>query len=248
MLKGVTFPSGLWRESLPPGCDSRSTAGVSDIIVPSGWRERIDELQTRRSAWIVAGFAVVAVGTALLMWLRGSPAQIAPPATQAAPSAWSPGATTAAGQLAPSPAPGVLYVDVSGAVRKPGLYRLDVGSRVADAIQAAGGASPRADLSALNLAELLTDGVKVDVVRKGDVTSAPVAGVGAAPSPSVPIVNINTADEPTLELIPGVGPVTANAILAYRDRIGRFSAIEQLLEVNGIGPATVENIRPYITI
>ena len=221
---------------------------MSDIIVPSGWRERIDELQSRRSAWIVAGFAVVVVGTALLMWLRGSPAQIAPPATQAAPSAWSPEATTAAGQLAPSPAPGVLYVDVSGAVRKPGLYRLDAGSRVADAIQAAGGASPRADLSALNLAELLTDGVKVDVVRKGDATSAPVAAVGVAPSPSVPIVNINTADEPTLELIPGVGPVTANAILAYRDRIGRFSAIEQLLEVNGIGPATVENIRPYITI
>jgi competence protein ComEA len=68
------------------------------------------------------------------------------------------------------------------------------------------------------------------------------------PSPTVPIVNINTADEPTLELIPGVGPVTANAILDYRDRVGRFSTIEQLLDVNGIGPATIENIRPYITI
>jgi competence protein ComEA len=215
---------------------------VSDIIVPSGWHDRVEELQSRRSGWIVAGAAVVAVVAALLMWIRGAPAQIAPPATEQASGLAS------SVQPATSPTPGLLFVDVSGAVRKPGLYRLDAGSRVADAIQAAGGASAHADLEALNLAEPLSDGVKVDVARKGAVSAGPVAAPGVAPSPSVPTVNINTADEPTLELIPGVGPVTANAILAYRQRIGCFSAIEQLLEVNGIGPATVENIRPYITI
>ncbi|MEA2507418.1 MAG: competence protein ComEA [Actinomycetota bacterium] len=214
---------------------------MSDIIVP-GWRDRVEELQSRRSGWIVAGAAAIAVVAALLMWMRGAPAQIAPPATEQA------NGLASSVQPATSPTAGLLFVDVSGAVRKPGLYRLDAGSRVADAIHAAGGASPHADLEALNLAELLSDGVKVDVARKGAAAAGPVAASGVAPSPSVPTVNINTADEPTLELIPGVGPVTANAILAYRERIGRFSAIEQLLEVNGIGPATVENIRPYITI
>jgi competence protein ComEA len=223
-----------------------STSPVSDIIVPSGWRQRVEELQSRRSGWIVAGFVVIAVGAALLMWVRGAPAQIAPPATEPASFA-SPAAAVV------SPTAGLLYVDVSGAVRKPGLYRLPAGSRVADAIEAAGGPARHADLEPLNLAEPLTDGVKVDVAGKGDAATAPVASAGsvatgAVPSPSVPVVNINTADEPTLELIPGVGPVTANAILAYRNRIGRFSAIEQLLEVNGIGPATIENIRPYISI
>jgi competence protein ComEA len=222
---------------------------VPDIIVPSGWRERLQELQSRRSGWIVAGFVVVAVIVALLMWLRGAPAQIAPPATEPAVlPATEPRVLPSSEAVAASPTAGLLYVDVSGAVRKPGLYRLAAGSRVADAIQAAGGASGRADLESLNLAEPLTDGVKVEVARTGEAATGPLSAPGPVPSPSVPVVNINTADEPTLELIPGVGPVTATAILAYRDRIGRFSAIEQLLEVDGIGPATIENIRPYISI
>jgi competence protein ComEA len=214
---------------------------MSDIIVPSGWRERIAELQSRRSGWIVAGFVAVAVALALFMWARGAPAQIAPPASDSA------GSRSSVPGVAASPSAVALYVDVSGAVRRPGLYKLSPGTRVADAIQAAGGALRRADLGLLNLAEPLTDGVKVDVARKGAASSAAAAS-GVAPSPSVAIVDINTADEPTLELIPGVGPVTANAILDYRNRIGRFSAIEQLLEVDGIGPTTVENIRPYISI
>jgi competence protein ComEA len=129
----------------------------------------------------------------------------------------------------------------------PGLYRLDAGSRVADALQLAGGPLRKADLDALNLAQPLTDGVKIEVARKGERVAADVS-VDVSPSPSIAVVNINTADEAALETIPGVGPVTANAILDYRSRIGSFSAIEQLLEVNGIGPATIENIRPYISI
>lgn len=222
---------------------------MSDIIIPSGWRERVDELQSRRSGWIVAGFIIVVVAAALVMWSGGTPARIAPPATEA------PSDSLALTSSSPSPTAGLVYVDVSGAVRKPGLYKLPPGARVADAIKAAGGAVRRADLELLNLAQPLTDGLKVDVARKGasaSSNSTEVSGTtgtsGVLPSPSVPIVNINTADEPTLELIPGVGPVTANAILDYRNRIGRFSSIEQLLDVNGIGPATIENIRPYISI
>jgi competence protein ComEA len=216
---------------------------VPEIIVPNGWRERVQELQSRRGAWIVAGFGVIAVVVALMLWLRGAPAQVAPPATEGPITTAAP-----AIEASPSQTSGQLYVDVSGEVRRPGLYSLDPGSRVADAIEAAGGASPRADLDPLNLAEPLTDGVKVDVARKGEVASATVPLSGASSSPTVAVININTADEPTLEQIPGVGPVTANAILDYRNRIGGFSSIEQLLDVNGIGPATVENIRPYITI
>jgi competence protein ComEA len=225
---------------------------VSDIIIPSGWREQLEEMQTRHGGWIVAGFVVVVVAAALLLWARGTPAQIAPPASDAAGAVQPPaGDLQGAPQDAASPSAGFLYVDVSGAVRRPGLYKLDPGTRVADAIQAAGGPAPRADLDLLNLAQLLTDGVKVDVTRKGDAAPAATGAFGtsgAAPSPSLPVVNINTADEPTLEQIPGVGPVTANAILAYRSRIGHFSSVDQLLDVNGIGPATVENIRPYISL
>jgi competence protein ComEA len=226
---------------------------VSEIIIPSGWRERLEELQTRRSGWIVAAFIVVAVTLSLFLWSRQAPAEIAPPATSAAPAVQAPAVAASA-----SPTAGFIYVDVSGAVLRPGLYRLDAGARVADAIQAAGGPAARADLNLLNLAQPLSDGVKVEVGRKGagappgeTAAATPASSgmaYGASPSPSLPVVNINTADEPTLELIPGVGPVTATAILAYRDRIGRFSSIEQLLDVDGIGPATVENIRPYITL
>jgi competence protein ComEA len=226
---------------------------VSDIIIPSAWRERLEEMQTRRGGWIVVGFVVVVVTAALLLWARGTPAQIAPPASDTAGAVQPPaGEVQGASQDPASPSAGFLFVDVSGAVRRPGLYKLDPGSRVADAIQAAGGPAPRADLDLLNLAQPLTDGVKVDVARKGEPAPAAATGTvgtsGGVPSPSVAVININTADEPTLEQIPGVGPVTANAILAYRSRIGHFSSIDQLLDVNGIGPATVENIRPYISL
>ena len=228
----------MWSLSLLEVVARGGVLSVSEIIIPGGWRQRVQELQTRRSAWVVAGFAVVAVVVASLLWLRGAPSQIAPPATAGQGPATLPSI---------SPTAALIFVDVSGAVRRPGLYTLDPGSRVADAIQAAGGALPGADLDPLNLAEPLTDGVKVDVSRKGEARAAALPSV-VSPSPSVGIIDINTADGPTLEQIPGVGPVTASAIIDYRDRIGGFSSIEQLLDVNGIGPATVENIRPYISI
>ncbi|MDQ4024065.1 MAG: helix-hairpin-helix domain-containing protein, partial [Actinomycetota bacterium] len=110
-------------------------------------------------------------------------------------------------------------------------------------IDAAGGATRRADLGLLNLAEPLVDGVKVEVLERGAPATAPPA---SAATPSA--VSLNSADQAALETIPGVGPVTAAAIVAYRDETGPFTSVEQLLEVSGIGPATLESVRPYVTL
>jgi competence protein ComEA len=141
-----------------------------------------------------------------------------------------------------------LLVHVAGAVRKPGLYEFPQGARVADAVHTAGGPTRNADLNALNLAEPLVDGTKVQVVKVGESavsTAAPSSGTQTAGAAVIPL---NSADQAMLETIPGVGPVTATAILTYRDQIGSFTSLEQLLEVDGIGPATFDSIRDYVTL
>lgn len=219
---------------------------VREIVVEEGWREKLQDLAARRKqSWpllLLVGGATVA---ALAIGGRESSAQIAPPA-QPAP------------QVAPTitvgPAAGVIYVHVAGAVRQPGLYEFPAGARVADAIESAGGPAAKADLDALNLAELLVDGTKVDVVRRGELAPAAGAGVAsgvsasASPSSSPAAIPLNSADQVALETIPGIGPVTAGAILKHRDEIGGFQSLEQLLDVDGIGPATFESIRSYVTL
>lgn len=208
---------------------------MNDVVVPAGMKARLEEIVGRRvdTGIVIVLVAALVVG-GLLVWGRKPAAAIAPPATTG-PS------------VAASPSNGALFVHVAGAVRAPGLYELPAGARVADAIQAAGGAGPRADLGALNLAAPLTDGMKVDVLVRGDAAAATVTPAPAtAGSPST--VSLNSADAAALESIPGVGPVTAAAILAYRDEAGPFSSIEQLMEVSGIGPATLEAIRPYVSL
>jgi competence protein ComEA len=207
---------------------------VNDVIVPSGFRARLEEMVGRRiDTGIVIGLVAVLVLGGLLVWGRKPAAAIAPPATAPPmPSA------------APSPATQLL-VHVAGAVRKPGLYALTPWTRVADAIEAAGGPTARADLDLLNLAEPLVDGMKIEVLVRGTSPAATAApGDTSTPGP----VSLNSADQVALETIPGVGPVTAAAILAYRDEAGPFTSIEQLLEVSGIGPATLESLRPYVTL
>ena len=193
----------------------------------------------RREVLYVAAVVLAVVVVAVGVWFRKAPEAIAPPSVDPLGSS-SPGPSVAATPEA------TLYVHVSGAVRKPGLYRFPQGSRVVDAIEAAGGARDDADLGAINLAELLVDATKIDVPVKGEAPSASAAPAGASPAPS--LVNLNTADQAALETIPGVGPVTATSILVYRDEVGSFSSIDQLLEVDGIGPATLESLLPYVTI
>ncbi|HXV94108.1 MAG TPA: helix-hairpin-helix domain-containing protein [Pseudonocardia sp.] len=144
-----------------------------------------------------------------------------------------------------------VVVDVAGKVRRPGIVTLPPGSRVVDAIEAAGGARRGVNLTSLNLARVLADGEQVLVgVRAPGGVAAPAASAGSAAGGAGPgrLVNINTAAEPTLEELPGVGPVTAAAIVQWRTDNGPFSAVDELMEVSGIGEATLADMAPFVTL
>ncbi|WP_224277064.1 ComEA family DNA-binding protein [Nocardioides lacusdianchii] len=141
---------------------------------------------------------------------------------------------------------GEVVVDVAGKVRRPGIAVLPVGSRVVDALEAAGGARRGVDLTGLNLARPLVDGEQVLV----GVAPAPgVAGTLTSPAPEGgALVNLNSADLAALDTLPGVGPVTAEAIVSWREDNGGFTSVEELLEVDGIGEATLEDLAPLVTL
>lgn len=212
---------------------------MPDMSSPLSWRERIDTVGGRRRDLMVVAVVVAAVVfTGLAIWGRGAPPRIAPPVV---------GATLT--EPAPSRSAGLL-VHVAGAVRRPGVYSLAIDARVADAIEEAGGPLRRADLDALNLAAPVVDGAQILVpVRGRNADPGIVQPDAAMPGSSQDaVVSINTADQVMLETIPGIGPVTAAAILEHRISIGSFDSIDQLLDVTGIGPATLESMRPYVTL
>jgi competence protein ComEA len=222
---------------------------MDEIVVTTSWRERLERLRgSRKESWAVAGVIGVAILGALAVWMRGAPAVVAPP-TQAPTQQAQAGAV---GGAVPG-STGVVLVHVAGAVRRPGLYELPAGARVADAIDSAGGPRRNADLDPINLAQMVSDAMKVEVPSRGEAVTAPSLP-GATPSLSAGgtqasgVVSLNSADLTALESIPGIGPVKAGAILQYRDEVGGFSSVEELLDVTGIGPATLESIRPYVTV
>jgi len=135
---------------------------------------------------------------------------------------------------------GDVVVDVTGAVARPGVYRLPAGARVTDAVERAGGASGGALLEAINLAARLADGQQVVVPKRGP-GGAPVATGGSA-SEEGPI-SLGTATVEQLDTIDGIGPVTAQDIVDFRDEHGGLSSVDQLDQVSGIGPATMESLR-----
>lgn len=142
------------------------------------------------------------------------------------------------GAAAPSPSAAMVVVAVSGRVRHPGLLRLPAGSRVADALQAAGGALPGTDLAQLNLARRLNDGELV--VVGGPAAAGPSAGGG--------LLDLNTASAEELERLPGVGPTLAQRIVDYRTANGGFRSVDQLREVDGIGPSKFAEIKDKVTV
>jgi competence protein ComEA len=151
---------------------------------------------------------------------------------------------------APPPAPAFVVVDVVGAVRRPGVYRLAVGARVADAVARAGGKTTKAQLAAVNLAALLADGQQVVVPSRGaPATAAPASAAGAAPdaapTPTTPI-QLTTATLEQLDSLPGIGPVTAQKIIDYRTAHGPFRTVDDLDAVPGIGPTRVEQLRGLV--
>lgn len=152
--------------------------------------------------------------------------------------------------LRPVPTEKPIVVQVSGAVPRPGVYALAQGSRVQDAISAAGGFLAEADKSGINLARALEDGEQLDIPYvEGSspvIVDAPTA-IGTAPS-NAELININTASASELDSLPGIGPTTSQKIIDYRQQNGPFIAKEDIVNVSGIGPGTYERIKDLITV
>jgi competence protein ComEA len=199
-----------------------------------------DRLATLSRAELIALVAVVGVtvGGAGFWYVRSLPA---PVQVRSGPS----GAPVAAPTASASPAM-VILVDVAGWVRRPGVYEFAEGARVIDAIDAAGGARPGAVLSSLNLAAPLVDGTQVLVPKESQ--SAPTTETGTGTSGATGLVNVNSATNAELETLPGIGEVLAQAIVDHRTENGPFTSVEQLVDVSGIGDATLENIRELVTV
>jgi competence protein ComEA len=140
-----------------------------------------------------------------------------------------------------------VIVDVAGWVRRPGVYAFVAGDRVIDAVERAGGARQGAALSALNLAAPLVDGSQILVPREGG-TAGSAGAVPGASGAAGGLVNINTASATELEALPGIGEVLAATIVAYREEHGPFASVDQLEDVSGIGPSTLEEIRDLVAV
>jgi len=197
----------------------------------------------------VSRSTVLVVACALLAVLVLAGNRLAKTGTASAPDVALPVETAA------SAVPDRLVVHVVGAVRRPGLYRLRKGHRVADAVARAGGATRKADLAAINLAAPLVDGTQVLVPVPHRVA---IAGGAPAGSPAdtaasgstggaSPPVSLSTATLEQLDGLPGIGPVTAQKIVDYRTENGPFASVDDLDAVPGIGPATIEDIRDLVT-
>jgi len=179
-------------------------------------------------------------------------------------------AKSAEASTAVAETPSQICVHVAGKVGKPGLYSLKPGSRVSDAIKAAGGPLANADMESINLAEVLADGQQVYIAPKGEITppkrsvvrggatqarhsekSAEKEGAPAIQKLKVPgkgTVNINSAGLDELQRLPGIGPAYAQRILDYRKEHGRFTSADQLDNVKGIGPKKLEKLKPFVSL
>jgi len=199
----------------------------------------------RRSQLLVYGAVAVALLLVGARWIRSSDQQGSGGGVSFESGSESEGSTgTGADSLAVADeSGGDVIVDVTGAVSRPGVYRLPAGSRVNDAVQRAGGTSGRAEVEGINLAARLADGQQVVVPEQpragGGVASA---AAGTATEDSGPI-SLGTATIEELDTIEGIGPVTAQKIVEFRDQHGGISSVDQLDQIDGIGPATMEALR-----
>jgi competence protein ComEA len=219
--------------------DAELPAAVAEDVAPPV-RRRVEIPHVR----VLAALAVAA--SVLLVWwlLAGRPRTSEP----VAPLAF---AATTKPPTGAEPAGGIVVVDVVGKVRQPGIVTVPKGSRVYQAIEQAGGLKGRVDTTSLNMARELTDGEQILV------GIAPVEGTGAASGgaeasggapPAGTRINLNTATAEQLDTLPGVGPVTARAILGWRDTNGRFDSVDDLLDVKGIGEATLAELRDLVVV
>jgi len=200
-------------------------------------RERLDLLSRGEIAGLIV-VLIAALTGAGLWYARSLPKPVT--IAQASGPGFGGQATS------PSPTAAPIIVDVAGEVRDPGVYEFSEGDRVIDAIERAGGPMPKADLSVLNLAALLADGTQILVPKAGP--TVPGAVPGMVPGTTGGLININTASEAELETLSGIGEVLAATIVEYRTQNGPFTSVDDLMDVSGIGPATLEEIRDQVTI
>lgn len=249
--------------------DPQADATVGRAVPPRPIDARSDSNLFEWVQWlgltrlIIAAVSVLGIVGGMWWLLRAPPLpveQTLPSASNTPPSVTLPVPTTPdrgddVGVVASS-LPSRVLVHVAGNVRRPGVYELDQGTRVVDAIDAAGGATADGDLNSLNLASGLNDGTRIYVPAVGEVDPAsvvPVLGIGpndaqhSTPAVSPGPVNLNTADAATLETLPGVGPATAAAIVADRERNGPFATVDDLERVRGIGPAKLAGLIDLVT-
>ncbi len=236
-------PEELTHTRVRPGRVQFSAPPTVDVPTPGRHASR-GRLALGPAQLAVVGLVVLAGVAAAAWWLLGGGSEeVAVPEPAAASELVS---VSTPGEASAAVATGSVTVDVAGKVRRPGIAVLDAGSRVVDALKAAGGARGGVDLTGLNLARVLVDGEQILVGLSPPTGVA--AGVSGSTAPSAAMVNLNTADQVALESLPEVGPVTAQAILAYRTEHGAFSSVDQLLDVDGIGEATLAQITPYVTL
>ena len=246
-------------------------SGFGDLAEEGGRRWA---LRPRTAITALVVVLLVAVGVAALRAPAGGVepmARVDAPAAAAAAgdgapagsdaSAAAAGGAAADGEAEAAPGPGAaaaetpggVVVHVVGQVAAPGLVTVTTDARVADALDAAGGATPEADLAALNLARAVTDGEQIHVPRPGEAVAAPPpASPGAAATggggAGGAVVDLNSADAAALDTLPGIGPVLAERIVAWRDENGPFTAVDELGEVSGIGPAVLEDVRDLVRV
>ncbi|WP_307849756.1 ComEA family DNA-binding protein [Qaidamihabitans albus] len=222
--------------------------------LPAGPGTGVAVRHRRRVAVVAAVLGAVAVAVLAALLLVGDPAHEAPPPLPVAREVPATGTTGPASPTGTDAGP--LVVSVVGKVVSPGLVTVPADARVADAVREAGGAVPGADLATINLARRLTDGEQLYVgVPVPPEMRAPGAVPGVAVDPAsgpaadaAGAIDLNSAGEQELETLPGIGEVTAQRIVEWRTRHGRFAAVEQLREVDGIGDKRFERVREHVSV
>lgn len=254
-------------DNRPLPASARLAASVADRVPPGlkAFRVAVDG----RVVAAVAVLALLAIVIAGVGWWRSRPQSVAVPSAVAGAPASGFTAASAGPDSVPRPdrsaasasnvlsasnaaAPATVSVHVVGRVAHPGLFALPAGARVDDALKAAGGALPGTDLAALNLARVVSDGEQIPVGVPGATAvpaqpgaAAPAGGKGAS---ATTVVDLNTATAEQLEGLPGIGPVMAANILDWRRQHGRFTSVDQLREIRGIGERRFEELRPRVRV
>jgi competence protein ComEA len=249
----VVPPPGRHARGRPVAMSGRGVAWLQDRL-PATLQGRVS-LGVGHVA-VLAVVVAIALAVTAYVTIRARPTSAAVPQPRTSPAAAPPGSESSLPSAVPAGAPaagepspaGSVVVDVAGKVRRPGVTTLPAGSRVIDAIRKAGGARAGVDLTSLNLARILVDGEQILVGRSAAPGVAASASTQAGGVAGGALVNLNTGTLEQLDGLPGVGPVTAQKILDWRAAHGAFTAVDELLEIDGIGEKTLAEMAPHLTL